>query len=83
MMFIKSMLLEGRFITVLPLGIVEPEVRSGLLKAVQGDPPVSEGIIYRPGNTHPPALFSLIEAIRARTLARWRGGRRVAQNRQQ
>jgi DNA-binding transcriptional LysR family regulator len=83
MMFIKSMLLEGHFITVLPRGIVEPEVRRGLLTAVPGDPPVSEGIIYRPGDAHPPALIALIEAIRARTPARWRSGRRVAQNRQQ
>ncbi len=64
MIFIKAMLLEGRFISVLPRGIVEPELRSGRLKAVSGGRPVSEGVIYRPGGVRPPALFALIEAIR-------------------
>jgi DNA-binding transcriptional LysR family regulator len=68
MMFIKAMLLEGQFVTVLPRGIVEPEVQSGNLKANALHHPfamVTEGIIYRAGGVHPPALFALIEAIRA------------------
>jgi len=68
MMFIKAMLLEGQFVTVLPRGIVEPEVKNGSLKATALHHPfatVTEGIIYRAGSVHPPALFALIEAIRA------------------
>jgi len=66
--FIKAMLMEGKFVTVLPHGIVEPEVKSGSLKAVSLRHPyatVSEAIIYRAGTVHPPALLALIEAIRA------------------
>ncbi len=68
MMFIKAMLLEGEFVTVLPRGIVEPEVESGSLRAIVLNHPfamVAEGIIYRAGGVHPPALRALIEAIRA------------------
>lgn len=68
MMFIKAMLMEGRFLTVLPRDIVEHEVKSGSLKANSLHDPfamVTEGIIYRAGSVHPPALFALIEAIRA------------------
>ncbi|MBI4517535.1 MAG: LysR family transcriptional regulator [Deltaproteobacteria bacterium] len=68
MMFIKAMLLEGQFVTVLPRGIVEPEVTAGALQANPLNDPfamVTEGIIYRAGGVHPPALFALIEAIRA------------------
>jgi DNA-binding transcriptional LysR family regulator len=68
MMFIKAMLMEGQFLTVLPRGIVEPEVQSGHLKANALRHPfamVTEGIIYRAGGVHPPALFALIDAIRA------------------
>ncbi len=67
MLFIKAMLMEGRFLTVLPRGIVEPEVKSGALKANAIHSPfamVSEGIIYRAGGVHPPALFALIDATR-------------------
>jgi len=73
MMFIKTMLMQGQFLTVLPSGIVEPEVNSGDLTANAIDDPfatVTEGIIYRAGGVHPPALFALIEAIRAE----WKGG---------
>ncbi|HYB90330.1 MAG TPA: LysR family transcriptional regulator [Candidatus Binataceae bacterium] len=81
MMFIKAMLLEGSFVSVLPRGIVEPEVRSGRLTAVSGEANVSEGIIYRPGGVHPPALFALIEAIRDQAGAASVVGRGAAQNR--
>lgn len=68
MMFIKAMLLEGQFLSLLPRGIVEPEVASGSLHASTLHHPfatATEGIIYRAGGVHPPALFALIEAIRA------------------
>lgn len=68
MMFIKAMLMEGQFLSVLPRGIVEPEVQRGSLKANALRHPlamVKEGIIYRAGGVQPPALFALIEAIRA------------------
>lgn len=64
MMFIKAMLLEGPFLTLLPRGIVHQEVESGQLAAIPVVA-VNEGIIYRAGSVHPPALFVLIEAIRA------------------
>ncbi len=67
MMFVKAMLLEGQFLTVLPRGIVEPEVESGRLTANSLGHPfamATEGIIYRADSVHPPALFALIEAIR-------------------
>lgn len=68
MLFIKAMLLEGPLLTILPRGIVHGEVESGTLMAIALDHPfamVKEGIIYRAGGVHPPALFALIEAIRA------------------
>lgn len=72
MIFIKAMLMEGQFVTVLPRGIVQPEVESGRLKANALHHPfamVTEGIIYRAGGVHPPALSALIEAIRAESNA--------------
>lgn len=68
MMFVKAMLMEGQFLSVLPLGIVQPEVESGHLVAnplPNRSAKVQEGIIYREGGVHPPALFALIDAIRA------------------
>lgn len=68
MMFIKALLMEGPFVTLLPRGIVQPEVENGRLTAIELEHPfaqVSEGIIYRPGGVQPPALAALIEAIRA------------------
>ncbi len=67
MMFIKAMPLEGPFLTLLPRGIVHQEVESGQLAALP-IAAVKEGIIYRAASVHPPALFVLIEAIRAAQL---------------
>ncbi len=64
MMFVKAMLLEGPFLALLPRGIVHYELESGRLAAIPVAT-VAEGIIYRAGSVHPPALFVLIEAIRA------------------
>jgi len=64
MMFIKAMLLEGPFLALLPRGIVHHEVESGRLAAIPVAA-VQEGIIYRAASVHPPALFVLIDAIRA------------------
>ncbi len=80
MMFIKAMLLSGQFVTVLPRGIVKPEVESGRLKAASFRNPwarVMEGIIYRAGAVHPPALSALISAIKATSS----GGARAIQSR--
>jgi DNA-binding transcriptional LysR family regulator len=68
MMFVKAMLLEGPFLTLLPRGVVQDEVQSGKLAAIPINHPfakVTEGIIYRAGAIHPPALFALIDAIKA------------------
>ncbi|MCK6553783.1 LysR family transcriptional regulator [Candidatus Binatia bacterium] len=68
MMFIKALLMEGPFVTLLPRGIVQPEVGNGRLTAIELEHPfarVSEGIIYRPGGVQPPVLAALIEAIRS------------------
>ena len=68
MMFIKALLMEGPFVTLLPRGIVQPEVENRRLMAIELEHPfaqVSEGIIYRPGGVQPPALAALIESIRA------------------
>ncbi len=74
MMFIKAMLMAGQFVTVLPRDIVEPEVKSGRLKAnpLNAYAKVTEGIIYRAGGVHPPALFALIETIKAESSSRTR-----------
>lgn len=79
MMFIKAMLMEGQFVTVLPRGIVQAEVGSGRLKANalhHSFASVTEGIIYRAGGVHPPALLALLEAIRAESSGRANGGTR-------
>jgi DNA-binding transcriptional LysR family regulator len=67
MLFVKAILLEGRFLTVLPRGVVAHELAINQLVAV----PVAdttfqtrEGIIYRADAIHPPALFALIEALK-------------------
>jgi DNA-binding transcriptional LysR family regulator len=72
MLFLKSILLEGQFVTLLPRGVVWHELAAGQLVAV----PVGEmtfqtreGIIYRADAIHPPALFALIEALKTETSA--------------
>ncbi len=72
MSFLKAVLCEGEFLTVLPLGVVRQELESGTLVTVpyKGFPvPTAEGMIYRADAVHPPALFILIEAIKAENAA--------------
>ncbi len=69
MSFVKAVLLEGEFMTVLPRCVVRQELESGALVAIPypgGPVQTVEGIIYRAEAVHPPALFVLIEAIKAR-----------------
>ncbi|MBI5505055.1 MAG: LysR family transcriptional regulator [Deltaproteobacteria bacterium] len=66
--FIKAMLLEGPFVTILPRGVVQREIDNGTLVATRIDDSFArtkEGIIYRPSGVQPPALHALIAAIRA------------------
>ena len=64
-----------------PRGVVQDEVESGKLAAIPIDHPfakVKEGIIYRAGAIHPPALFALIDAIKAEQHAAGEGTGAVA-----
>lgn len=68
MLYLKAILLEGRFVTLLPRGVVAHELATNQLVAI----PLAnttfqtrEGIIYRAEAIHPPALFALIEALKA------------------
>lgn len=69
MIFLKSMVAQSRFVTFLPRGVVAEDLAVGRLATVSI--PLSrpaktvEGIIYRAGAVHPPALRRLVEAIRA------------------
>jgi DNA-binding transcriptional LysR family regulator len=69
MIFLKSMVAQSRFVTFLPRGVVAEDLAAGRVATVPI--PLSrpaktvEGIIYRPGAVHPPALRRLVEAIRA------------------
>jgi DNA-binding transcriptional LysR family regulator len=68
MLFLKAILLDGSFLTFLPRGVVAAELQTGQLIAIALDDPMAktkEGIIYRAGAIHPPALFALIDAIKA------------------
>lgn len=68
MIFLKAVLCEGEFLTVLPRGVVRQELESGTLVTIpyKGFPvPTAEGMIYRADAVHPPALFVLIEAVKA------------------
>jgi DNA-binding transcriptional LysR family regulator len=70
--FLKAVLLEGGFLTVLPRCVLEQELESGAVVPVpyKGFPvPTVEGIIYRAEAVHPPALFVLVEAIKAANAA--------------
>jgi DNA-binding transcriptional LysR family regulator len=72
MSFLKAVLLEGEFVTVLPRGVVAQELEAGAIVAVpfmDRTFPTVEGIIYRAEAVHPPALFFLIEAIKAEKAA--------------
>jgi DNA-binding transcriptional LysR family regulator len=68
MSFLKAVLCEGEFLTLLPRGVVRQELESGTLVTIpfKGFPvPTAEGMIYRADAVHPQALFVLIEAIKA------------------
>ena len=67
MVFLKAVLMEGQFLTLLPRGVVAHEVAARQLVAL----PLAdttfrtrEGIIYRAEAIHPPALFALIDALK-------------------
>ncbi len=67
MSFLKAVLCEGEFLTILPRCVVRQELESGTLVTIplKGFPvPTAEGMIYRADAVHPPALFVLIEAIK-------------------
>lgn len=68
MTFLKAVLLEGDFLTVLPRGLVAEELEAGTLVTLPfagRSTPTIEGIIYRAEAVHPPALYVLIDAIKA------------------
>jgi len=68
MSFLKAVLLEGEFLTALPRCVLQQELEAGALVTVPyAGVPVrtAEGVIYRADAVHPPALFVLIEAIKA------------------
>lgn len=73
MTYLKAVLVEGDFVTCLPHGIVQRELESGDLVALpfaHTTMSAVEGIIYRAEAVHPPALFLLIEAIKAENASR-------------
>lgn len=72
MSFLKAVLLEGDFVSALPRGVLRQELESGTLVTIpyRGFPiATAEGMIYRADAVHPPALFVLIEAIKAENAA--------------
>ncbi|HEX7476845.1 MAG TPA: LysR family transcriptional regulator [Polyangiales bacterium] len=72
MSFLKAVLLEGEFLTALPRCVLRQELEAGTLVTVPyAGAPVrtAEGVIYRADAVHPPALFVLIEAIKAENAA--------------
>lgn len=72
MSFLKAVLLEGDFMSALPRGVLRQELESGALVTIpyRGFPIATvEGMIYRADAVHPPALFVLIEAIKAANAA--------------
>lgn len=72
MTYLKAVLLEGEFVTALPRGLVAREIETGELVALPsmyGAVSTVEGVIYRAEAVHPPALFLLIEAIKAENAA--------------
>lgn len=62
------MVAQSRFVTFLPRGVVAEDLAAGRLAAVpipfSRPARTAEGIIYRAGAVHPPALRRLVEAIR-------------------
>jgi DNA-binding transcriptional LysR family regulator len=72
MSFLKAVLLEGDFITALPRGVLRQELATGSLVTIPyagGPVQTVEGIIYRGEAVHSPALFVLIDAIKAENAA--------------
>ena len=72
MSFLKAVLLEGEFLTALPRCVLRQELETGALVSIPypgGPVPTVEGMIYRADAVHPPALFVLIEAIKAANAA--------------
>ena len=72
MSFLKAVLLEGEFLSALPRCVLRQELESGALVTIPypgGPVHTVEGIIYRAQAVHPPALFLLIEAIKAENAA--------------
>ena len=72
MSFLRAVLLEGDFVSALPRGVLRQELESGTLVTIpyRGFPiATAEGMIYRAEAVHPPALFILIEAIKAANAA--------------
>jgi len=72
MSFLKAVLLEGEFITALPRCVLRQELETGALVTIPNPGvslPTVEGMIYRADAVHPPALFVLIEAIKAENAA--------------
>jgi DNA-binding transcriptional LysR family regulator len=73
MSFLKAVLFEGDFLSALPRAVVRQELEAGALVSIPypGGPVLTvEGMIYRADAVHPPALFVLIEAIKAQSAAR-------------
>ena len=68
MIFLKSIVAESSFVTLLPRGVVAEDLAASRLVtlAIQLSRPArtDEGIIYRGDAVHAPALRHLIEAIR-------------------
>lgn len=72
MSFLKAVLLEGEFLSALPRCVLRPELQAGTLVTIPypgGPVRTVEGMIYRADAVHPPALFVLIEAIKAENAA--------------
>jgi DNA-binding transcriptional LysR family regulator len=68
MLFVKSMVAESKLVTFMHRAVAGDEIAAGRLVVLSV--PLSrstrtvEGIIYKPGAVHPPALRRLVEAIR-------------------
>jgi len=72
MSFLKAVLLEGDFVSALPRSVLRQELQAGTLATIPypgGPVRTVEGIIYRADAVHPPALFVLIDAIKAENAA--------------
>ncbi len=68
MSFLKAVLLQGEFLSALPRCVLRQELETGTLVTIPypgGPVRTVEGMIYRADAVHPPALFVLIDAIKA------------------